>query len=370
MFAVDGARDISAQNFSGNFKNKHLMDMFKSLCKETNQQKFNKQWQKLDELIGKKRAEDASKNRYAQDEAEALCLLPTDTARTRRRSGSAVKIFSEWIENEPKEKWGLLYDTDGARYGIMTTNFAKVYNWVLRGVRGLPLVAIMKFIVRGCTDYFMERFTKNQVFMHDRNRYFGKMITEYMTKKAESVRLHHVRQCGTQELKFGVSSKDRARRGMRRQTRVKECILKFNGTCCCSCMSPKLLHLPCSHVITACADIRHPVDIYMFPITSERRQLPAPGSIRSMGSFWLDGSLRQRILLYIFQTQNHHGFREGAVRHGIFVMIWMSQSSVRGYSAAVHVIRLDTRINVVQTMMLAPVVGSRWRTRGGVNSPF
>jgi hypothetical protein len=153
-------RHIGA-NFFRQFKNKHLMDMFKRLCKETNQQKFNKQWQKLDELTGKKRSEDATKTRTAQDEAEALCPLLTDTACTRRRSGSAVKTFSEWIENEPKEKWALLYDTDGARYGIMTTNFAKVYNWVMRGVRVLPLVAIMEFIVRGCTDYFRDRFTRN-----------------------------------------------------------------------------------------------------------------------------------------------------------------------------------------------------------------
>jgi hypothetical protein len=39
-----------------------------------------------------------------------------------------VKTFSEWIENEPKKKWALLYDTDGARYGTMTTNFTEVYN--------------------------------------------------------------------------------------------------------------------------------------------------------------------------------------------------------------------------------------------------
>jgi hypothetical protein len=97
--------------------------------------------------------------------------------------------------------------------------------------------------------------------MQDPDRYFRKMITEYMTKKAASARLHHVRQCGTQELKFEVSPKDRARRGMRRQTHVKECILKFDGTCCCSCMRPKLLHLSCSHVMAACADIRQ--DIYV-----------------------------------------------------------------------------------------------------------
>jgi hypothetical protein len=36
-------RHIGA-NFFRQFKNKHLMDTFKRLCKETNQQKFNMQW--------------------------------------------------------------------------------------------------------------------------------------------------------------------------------------------------------------------------------------------------------------------------------------------------------------------------------------
>jgi hypothetical protein len=84
-----------------------------------------------------------------------------------------------------------------------------------------------------------------------------------MTKKAASAQLHHVRQYGTLELKFEVAPKDRARRGIRRQTPVKECIIKFDGTCCFSCMRPKLLHIPCSHVMAACADIGHPVDIYV-----------------------------------------------------------------------------------------------------------
>jgi hypothetical protein len=134
---------------------------------------------------------------------------------------------------------------------------------VMRGVHGLPLVAIVEFIIRGCTDYFRDRFTKNQVYMQDPDRYFGRMMTDYITKKAASVQLHHVRQCGTQELKFEVAPKDRARRGMRRQTPVKECILKFDGTCCCSCMRPKLLHISYSHVMASCADIGHPVDIYV-----------------------------------------------------------------------------------------------------------
>jgi hypothetical protein len=46
--------------------------------------------------------------------------------------------------------------------------------------------------------------------MQDPDRYFRKIMTEYMTKKAASVQLHHVRQYGTQELKFEVAPKDRA----------------------------------------------------------------------------------------------------------------------------------------------------------------
>jgi len=40
-------------NFFTQFKNKHLMEQFKSLCKETNQRKFSEKWKKLDELTEK-----------------------------------------------------------------------------------------------------------------------------------------------------------------------------------------------------------------------------------------------------------------------------------------------------------------------------
>jgi hypothetical protein len=133
----------------------------------------------------------------------------------------------------------------------------------MRGVRGLPLVAIVEFIIHECTDYFRDRFTKNQAYMQTSARYFGSMMTDYMTKKAASAQLYHERQYGTQELKFEVAPRDRARRGMRHQTPVKECILKVDCTCCYSCMRAKLLHIPYSHVMAACADIEHPVDIYV-----------------------------------------------------------------------------------------------------------
>jgi hypothetical protein len=58
-----------------------------------------------------------------------------DAPNVRRRRERVVKTFSQWVQNEYKEKRSLLFDKGGVRYGIMTTNFTEVYNAVLRGVR-------------------------------------------------------------------------------------------------------------------------------------------------------------------------------------------------------------------------------------------
>jgi hypothetical protein len=35
---------------------------------------------------------------------------------------------------------------------------------------------------------------------------------------------------------------------------VQECLFRYDGIVACSCQNPKLLHLPCSHIITASAE--------------------------------------------------------------------------------------------------------------------
>jgi hypothetical protein len=101
--------------------------------------------------------------------------------------------------------------------------------------------------------------------------------------------------------------------------------------------------------------IRHRVDIYVSHYF--RKKTIASTWQYEIYGFRLVGSFTETAnpVIYISDPRSAR-LREGAVRYGVFVMIWMSQSSVRGYSAAVHVIRLDTCINVVQTMMLAPVL--------------
>jgi hypothetical protein len=56
----------------------------------------------------------------------------------------------------PKEKWSLLFDKGGVSHGIMTTNFAEVYNAVLRGARAQLLVGIIEFFSYRTIKYFLD----------------------------------------------------------------------------------------------------------------------------------------------------------------------------------------------------------------------
>ena len=122
-------------------------------------EKFNLLWKKLDDLT-KKQTEQLAKTAVNSeaDHPRSLEDVGLDGPNVLRKQGRSIKTFSEWIEHEPKEKWTLLYDEGGSRYGIMTTNLAEVYNWVLRGVRGLPLVGIVEFFLYRTCKYFRDRY--------------------------------------------------------------------------------------------------------------------------------------------------------------------------------------------------------------------
>ena len=63
-----------------------------------------------------------------------------------------------------------MYDSGGARYGVMTTNLVEVYNWVMRGMRSLPLVGIVEGILQGACKYFIDRYAAVKIVMEDTHR--------------------------------------------------------------------------------------------------------------------------------------------------------------------------------------------------------
>jgi hypothetical protein len=146
-------------NFHSQFKNKTLAKLFERLCEQTQQKKFDAIWKKLDEMTKKALEEIAKRlvNPKPGEEPISLEDVGLDGPQVRRRRRRAVKAFSQWIQNEPKEKWCLMFNEGGARHGIKTTNFPKSYNCVLRGARPLPLVGIIEFFIYRTMLYFHTR---------------------------------------------------------------------------------------------------------------------------------------------------------------------------------------------------------------------
>jgi hypothetical protein len=152
------------------------------------------------------------------------------------------------------ERWSLLHDAHGARFGCMTTNLAESYNFVLRGNRALPLTAIVEGIFYGTLKYFKERCEEAQMHnLRNPNTPYCEKIAKYMEKKIEKGRGHMVVATENEELRFEVRLQtDKFGTGnIMRTHQVKIGTEKF-PTCECTCNKPKLFQLPCSHVLAAC----------------------------------------------------------------------------------------------------------------------
>jgi hypothetical protein len=89
-----------------------------------------------------------------------------------------------------------------------------------------------------------------------------------MEEKIAKAKQHHVISTGTMEYRFEVLCKDRISRGIRRDRVVQETLIRANGSASCYCMKPKLLHLPCSHVIAACAESGLQPGVFVSPYFS------------------------------------------------------------------------------------------------------
>ena len=93
-------------NFHSQFKNKTLAKLFERLCEQNQSRKFEEIWKKLDDLTKKASEELAKRLVNPERGAEPVSLedVGLDGPNVRRRRERAVKTFSQWIQNELREK--------------------------------------------------------------------------------------------------------------------------------------------------------------------------------------------------------------------------------------------------------------------------
>ena len=157
--------------------------------------------------------EDVYKKPVVAREEEPRGLEPIDgepaPVTRRRKGGGSVQCFSEWIKNEALEKWALIADTNGSRHGIIITNLAEVYNWVLKACRSLPLVAIVECILRGTVTYLRERFQHASIAVRNPQMVYCTKMTEILDKISAKGMVHRVEFIGNQDFVFEVTVQDK-----------------------------------------------------------------------------------------------------------------------------------------------------------------
>ena len=104
-----------------------------------------------------------------------LKLLYTSKAeRTFKRSlVSLEKVMNgevkAWIQNEMgnKEKWVAAFDDGGWRYGVHNTNISEVLNKVFKGIRAMPVSAIIECSFYKLNLYYVHRWQKAGIHLEN-----------------------------------------------------------------------------------------------------------------------------------------------------------------------------------------------------------
>jgi hypothetical protein len=132
----------------------------------------------------------------------------------------------------------------------MTTNVTESFNNVLKGVRALPLCAIIELTFYRTADHLRDR--GNSAAACD--TWFSSKVEEIIEKRRGKVHHHRTRIFYLQTNEFEIRCKRRYAFAYSAGDTIQQCKLG-NSEATCTCNKPKLQHIPCSHVIAACRDM-------------------------------------------------------------------------------------------------------------------
>lgn len=153
-------------------------------------------------------------------------------------------------ENLPKKHlWAQAFDQDGVRYGHMTSNMAEIFNKVLKGIRTLPVTAIASFTFDKCNEYWVTRSDEVKVLINADKRW-PKTVEEELGYQATKSH-DQTWTCFDKEVwKYEVSEVGGTNSGGEQYGGRKYVVVLAQYSC--TCQMPLQIHLPCSHIITAC----------------------------------------------------------------------------------------------------------------------
>ncbi|KAF7815195.1 uncharacterized protein G2W53_029164 [Senna tora] len=133
-----------------------------------------------------------------------------------------------WLDGIPREKWCRAYD-EGRCYGHMTTNLAECMNNMLKGVRSMPITALVQSTLYKTANYYHIRQQQALAQIHA-----GHIYCEEFRKSI----LKHAKVAYTVLLQQSY----------------------------CDCGEFQSLRFPCVHVLAVCSYLNHEHELHVDPI--------------------------------------------------------------------------------------------------------
>ncbi|CAI9105969.1 OLC1v1005011C1 [Oldenlandia corymbosa var. corymbosa] len=152
----------------------------------------------------------------------------------------------------PRGRWSLAYDQDYARWGMLTTNIFESYNNVLKGVRFLPIRAVVESTLAKTIKFFRDQYADALKC----NTPIGDKYWKKFCKYENTAATHKVELYDFQQQVYGVITGWRhiGKGGNEHKVEYRDWR--------CSCKKWQTYMLPCSHALAVCRWIGdHPENI-------------------------------------------------------------------------------------------------------------
>ena len=164
----------------------------------------------------------------------------------RREIVLANSDAGRWIDNIDRAKWTRSYD-DGVRWGHMTTNLVESMNGVFKGIRNLPVTALVSATYFRMATLFVTRGKRWHAVLQT-SQVYSDACMKFMRQESAKASSHRVTEFDRHGHTFSVKETIDHNQGLPRQEyRV---LIPDRW---CDCGQFQAYRMPCSHVIAACS---------------------------------------------------------------------------------------------------------------------
>jgi transposase-like protein len=151
------------------------------------------------------------------------------------------------LMREP-EKWTRAHDNGGWRYEFQTSNMAESFNSVLKGIRAMPVNAIVSFTFYRLVAWFNDRHAQ-ALQLQSNNMKWAPRAKKHLDKAKERARTHDIECFDHATGKYQVT--ERGGTTSDGEIRPSRSYIVVLTDFSCGCGRPRQYHSPCSHYIAA-----------------------------------------------------------------------------------------------------------------------